>query len=236
MKRIDKCKPDMSLDDVLALILPELSPAERKKTNEGQDWSGGTGVGSYLLDDYWQAMLQLKNFDKPQLIETPKLVPYVRVAWIKPADNFTGLWVTWHVNGQKAHEDEYRGGKYDGTSLAFYNDGSKAYQQHYKQHICIGAETGWFRSGEKAYEGQYKDGKQDGTWRHWYENGQLASETNYKMGETYGKSTSWFENGQIRYLDFYQNGKREGRGAAWDVHGKVLWDRTYRDDSVVESN
>lgn len=176
-KRIEETQPDMLLDDALALLLPELSADEREKVCGGCDWSGGTGNALYQLDDYWRASFPLKDFDKKRLIERPKLERFVRQVWIKPDDNFSGLWVTWHVNGEKANEIQYRDGKRDGTSTAFYADGGKAFEQHYTEDICNGSDTGWSTSGKKAYAGQYKNGKQDGIWRHWHENGQLQSET-----------------------------------------------------------
>jgi hypothetical protein len=181
-KRVEKTNSGMLLDDALGILLPELSMEQRNKTLIGADWSGGSGVSICQLDDYWRATFPLKDFDKPQLIERPILEPSVCHEWVKPPEHFTGLWVTWYVNGQKANEIEYRDGKYDGTFTAFYDNGSKAYKQHYKAHVCVGAEIGWHKSGKNAYEGEYKDGKQDGVWRHWYENGQLASQSTYKNG------------------------------------------------------
>ena len=100
-QRIEKTKPDTTLDDALAILLPELSAAERKKRNEGGEWSGGTGFEVCRLDDYWWAGFQLKDFDKKLLIERPKLEPHVQQVWVKPPDHFTGLWVTWRSTAKK---------------------------------------------------------------------------------------------------------------------------------------
>jgi len=235
MKRIEKTKPDMLLKDALAAVLPDLSEEERERTLRAGAWSGGTGVSSYQLDDYWQVLFSLKDVGHEKLIEAPKLEAYARPTWVKPADDFTGLWATWHVNGQKVNEIEYRNGKYDGTFTAYYDDGSKCFQQHYKQHVCDGTDSGWFRSGKKMYEGQYKEGKQDGTWRHWYENGQMSTETSYKDGKQEGSSTTWLENGQKRYEEHYRDGKKHGFDTAWDEKGKLLWQRVYNEGELVES-
>jgi hypothetical protein len=235
VQRIEKTQPDTTLDAALAILLPDLSADERKKRSEGGGWSGGTGTEVCRLDDYWWATFQLKDFDKKLLIERPKLVPHVQQVWVKPPDHFTGLWVIWRVNGQKADEIQYRDGKYDGTLTAFHDDGSKAYVQHSKQGVSDGPDTGWFKSGKKMYEGQHKNNKQDGKWRHWYENGQLASEVNYKDGEFDGTYTTWFEDGQKQYEEHYRKGKRDGFGTAWDEHGTLLWKRMYRNDEVIEA-
>ena len=210
-QRIEKTKSDMLLDDALALLLPDLSVEERKKASEARSWDG-TGVGVYRLDDYWQVLIQLKDWDRPRLNGVPKLESSVRSVWVKPPDKFSGLWVTWHVNGHKAYENEYLNGKRNGTLTAFYDNGSKAYVQHSKDDVSDGNVMGWFKSGKKMYEGQYQNGKQNGIWRHWYENGQMSSESLFKGGQI-EQSTTWFENGQKQYEQHYRNGKREGLGA-----------------------
>ena len=183
-KRIAQLKGGMALDDALKLLLPELSPAARQKRCEGGDWSGGSGGSTYRLDDYWAVHLYLVDFGKEKLHEhAPALFQKVLGAWVAPPEKYTGEWVTWHVNGQKANEIQYRNGKYDGTFTAFYDDGSKAYQQHYTAGICHGTDTGWHRNGKMAYEGQYEHDKQVGTWRWWDENGHETSAQEYKDGK-----------------------------------------------------
>jgi antitoxin component YwqK of YwqJK toxin-antitoxin module len=234
-RRIKKCKPDMVLDEALAVLRPELSVAERKKTCIGGARSGGGGTSWYKLDDYWEATFQVNNSEKQTLGERPKLEANVRDVPIKPPDHFTGVWVTWHVNGQKAEEIQYRDGKYDGTSTTFYGNGRKLMEQHYKEGICEGPEIGWYKSGKKEYEGQYKNEKQDGLWRYWYENGQFRSESNYENGLQNGRSTDWFENGQKDFEEHYRNDKKNGPDTAWDEHGNLLWKRIYRNGELIKS-
>ena len=112
----------------------------------------------------------------------PDLFRSVRQAWVAPSAKYMGMWVTWHVNGQKANEIQYRNGQYDGTFTAFYDDGSRCYQQHFTLGICHGTDTGWHRNGKRAYEGQYEHDKQAGTWRWWNENGQIESVKEYEAG------------------------------------------------------
>ncbi|MEI8195325.1 MAG: hypothetical protein WCI73_05400 [Phycisphaerae bacterium] len=192
-KRIEKTKPNMLLKDALAILLPEMSAEERAQTCTGSDWSGGTGDSIYQLDDYWRVVIYLNTLGEEKLIKAPELQQFVREQGVKPAGDFTGLWVTWHVNGQKAYEIQYRNGKHDGMFTSYWDNGSKCYQQHVKGGIADGPDTGWYKSGKKMYEGQYKDDQQDGTWRHWYENGQLSLEATYKNG-TQVSSQSWPEN------------------------------------------
>src|SRR3954453_4152484 len=60
-RRIKKCKPGMLLDDALAVLLPELSIEERKKTRMGGAGDGGGGETWYQLDDYWQVTFSATN-------------------------------------------------------------------------------------------------------------------------------------------------------------------------------
>ena len=182
--RIAQLKAGLTLDEALKLLLPASSPAERRKACQGQDWSGGTGAGLYRLDDYWVVALYLVDFDHKKLHQhAPDLSRSARQVWVAPVAAYTGVWVTWHVNGQKANEIQYRNGKYDGTFTSFYDNGSPCVRQHYKAGVCAGTDMGWCRSGNKRYEGSYKDGEQTGTWRFWKENGQVESVTEYGSGK-----------------------------------------------------
>lgn len=234
-RRIDKCKPGMLLDEALAVLRPELSVEERKKTCIGGARSGGGGTSWHKLDDYWEATFQIKNSEKQTLGEHPILEANVRDVPVKPPDHFTGVWVTWHVNGQKFEEIQYRDGKYDGTSTNFYGNGRKLMEQHYKQGVCDGPEIVWYESGKKDHEGQYKIEKQDGLWRYWYENGRLRSETSFKNGLKDGRDTSWYENGQKDFEEHYRNDKKDGPDTAWDEQGNLLWKRIYRNGELIKS-
>jgi hypothetical protein len=184
-RRLVQLKSGMPLAEALKVLLPELSPAARQEASEGGTWSGGGGTESYRLDDYWVVAIYLVDFEHRKLHdEAPALVRQVCAVWVDPPDNYTGDWVTWHVNGQKAHDIQYRNGKYDGTFTACYDDdGSRCYQQHYTAGVCHGTDTGWHRNGKRAYEGQYEHGKQTGIWRWWNENGQVVSVVEYAAGK-----------------------------------------------------
>ena len=182
--RIAQLKAGMPLDEALKILLPALSPAEREKRCEGSNFSGGSGVSTYRLDDYWVVRLYLIDHDNKKLHESPPdLIQSVLSVWIAPPAKYTGEWVTLHVNGQKAHEIQYRDGKYDGTFTAFHDDGSKSYQQHYTAGVCHGTDTGWHRNGKVSYEAQYDHGKQVGTWRWWDENGRETSVQEWEDGK-----------------------------------------------------
>jgi len=179
--RLAQIKRGMSAAEALRILLPDATPADREKATEGGAWSGGSGVNMCRLDDYWVVTLYLVDYANKKIAPEPPpaMRASARSVWVKPTDDYAGSWTTYFVNGQKAHEIQYRAGKYDGPFTAFHDDGSKANQQHYKAGVCHGTDTGWHRNGQKAYEGIYEHGKQIGTWRWWDEAGKVTSEKTF---------------------------------------------------------
>ena len=228
-----KVKPGMKHAEVVTL----LPPYDKTLSQERLLWSGaGTGdshIGVWRLDHYWFVTVQYRNPDT--VIEQPSLHNIAMHIWVKPPDTFTGAWVTWHVNGQKWREVEYKEGKYRGCLTVYHDNGQKSYEQHYVNGVCSGAHTGWNRSGRKSYEGQYAEGKREGTWTHWYEDGRVRSREQFKNGQSHGVSTSWYASGQKRYEVHYREGKRHGVDSCWDESGRLQWTRHYEDGALVRS-
>jgi hypothetical protein len=206
-QRLTQLKAGMSLDEAIAVLLPELSPAERRKSRQMVFGSGGGSTSVFRLDDYWAiVMYSWRNlskmphreglwydhaeFEENKLSPTPPVLNQrVRQVCVAPPTRYTGSWVTWYVNGQKADEGQYRNGRHDGIFTAFYDDGHKCYEQHYTEGVCHGTAAGWHRNGRKAYEGQYENDKQVGTWRSWKDNGEVQSIKEYKNGSS-GEKTA----------------------------------------------
>lgn len=91
-----------------------------------------------------------------------------------PAD-FTGVWTTYFVNGQRSHEIHCRNGKYFGTFTSFYPSGPKSVVQHSGADGAEGEEIGYFPSGAVMYRGQYSKGAQVGVWVWYDEDGSVRS-------------------------------------------------------------
>lgn len=230
-----KLNVGMRLEEAIKLLLPNATPAEREKALQGGAWSGQTGFSLLRLDDYWTVTFYLTDAGHEKLVQPPALNQSVRSIWVAPPANHSGPWVTWFVNGQKANENQYRNGQYDGTFTAFHDNGSKSYEQHYANGTCHGSDNGWYRSGKKMYVGQYKNGKQDGLWQHWYENGNPQTVRDYRDGEFSGIYAMWYENGQKQFEQHYRNGKLDGLDMSWDQNGKLQWMRMHRNGELIES-
>ncbi len=219
-ERLRQVKPGMKHEEVLRILPPV-------DENVAGAWSGGTGFQQWWLDDYWVVSV---SYYYPGIVHDmrPTLRRRARQVAAALPEGFTGTWTTWHVNGQKAYEIEYKDGKRNGALISFHDNGRKSFEQYYVEGTCSGSDRGWCADGSKMYEGQYVSGQRDGTWTHWYQDGRLQSREELHLGEQHGLRSSWYENGQKHYESTYRNGKQHGPDKAWDTEGKLLWSRVYR--------
>ena len=62
-----------------------------------------------------------------------------------------GLWVTWHQNGQKLVEANYKNGKQNGLETAWHENGQKASESNWKDgKVLEGSRKYWNNKGESA--------------------------------------------------------------------------------------
>lgn len=133
-------------------------------TMEGAVAGGGSRTESYRLDDVWMLICSYGRSDE---LFRAELSEQIRHVWVAPSSDFSGVWTTYFVNGQRGHEIHYANGRYFGTLATFRSDGSKLVVQHYGAKGAEGEDTGYFPSGAPMYRGQYSRGEQTGTWV-WY--------------------------------------------------------------------
>jgi hypothetical protein len=148
-----------------------------KVTLQGGFGGGGTYSESYRLDDNW--LLTCWYLNKDDSLIDKNLSPSLRFAWVGPPASFSGVWITYYVNGQKSNEINYKDGSYSGECISFNPDGSKCVVQHYNHQIAEGADTGYFPSGKIKYQGQYRTNAQVGTWIWYNEDGTTNSIKDY---------------------------------------------------------
>jgi hypothetical protein len=170
---VDKIKKGQTKKEILGLLRP-FDVKEEGGADSGQSYSQ-----SYRLDDEWILICWFQN-DGDVLIDR-KLERSLRQVWIAPAKDFSGLWVTYFVNGHKSHQINYRDGQYFGEFIAYHSDGSKAYVQNYTSEGADGEDTGYYPSGSVSYRGQYKSGKPVGTWIWYDETGTVTSTREYSL-------------------------------------------------------
>jgi antitoxin component YwqK of YwqJK toxin-antitoxin module len=226
-EKVNQIKPGLPKAEVHKILPPFAEAPDGIEMG-----SGDSHVVNYRLDYHWTVTVSYRNPDK--VIEQPKLYRQAFKVFVAPPKDFTGAWITWHVNGQKGHEIQYKNGKYDGAFTAYHDNGAKNFEQHYSNHVAHGADTGWHRNGKTSYTGQYLNDKQDGKWAHWYANGQKKCETNYDKGELNGQEAHWYENGQMSSVRTYKDGVKHGYEASWNERGVLNYDRKYANGEVVE--
>ena len=157
-------------------VLELLRPLQA--TPEGGGGSGTVAFQRYRLDDLW--VLECRYHEKgndPLFSRT--LLEQVRGVWILPPTNFSGIWTSYWINGQRENEIYCTNGRYQGTFTGFNSDGEKAYVQHFENGRLEGEDTGYFRSGRINYRGLYRDDKHVGIWVWFNEDGSTNSVRDY---------------------------------------------------------
>lgn len=135
---------------------------------------GQTHMENYRLNDDWIISCSFENKDDELL--GCDLIANTRDIWFSPEDsNFTGTWITYYINGQKAREIEYKNGRYFGKFISYHSNGSVSYIQHYTEKGCHGPDTGYYPTGKIQYKAQYKNGKAVGVWKWFDEDGNVTS-------------------------------------------------------------
>lgn len=165
-------------------LLSKIKPGDAKKeilrqfgTDESKVQEGrGTGpyhMETYRLDDRWLLSGWFYNVGNTvghegNTLKEAKLADRMREVLVAPADDFTGVWTNYFVNGQRCRAANYKDGRFDGLFTAFHSDGAKAFIQHYVAGVIEGKGIGYFPTGEVSYRAFYAAGKPTGVWT-WYE-------------------------------------------------------------------
>jgi hypothetical protein len=226
-EKVDLVTPGMSKTEVLKLL-----PRFPEAADGIEVSSGDSHIVVYRLDYHWTVKISYRNTGK--VISRPVLHMRALKVEVTPPKDFTGTWITWHVNGQKGWETQYTNGKYDGVLTMYHDNGVKSVEQHYVNHEAHGADTGWYPNGKLCYTAQYRNGKQDGKWTHWYANGNRQCETNYDNGKYNGLDSRWHENGQLGAVNAYKDGIKHGIEASWDEKGVLQYERKFVNGEIVE--
>lgn len=170
--RLSWVRPGMILNDVEK----KLEKVTGQKSKATMVTCGGFSCSqSYRLDYCYVLTIWYAPGNDNKLISS-EVVEQLEYKWVEPPPKFTGVWITYYVNGQKSHEINYKDGKYNGQFTSFYTGGSKSVIQHYVDNIAEGEDTGYFPSGRIMYRGVYKAGVQVGMWT-WYNEDETVRST-----------------------------------------------------------
>ena len=98
---------------------------------------------------------------------------------------FTGWAKRVYGNGQPEALGHTTGGKGDGRSIAWHDNGQKKLEVTYKDGKPEGPYTVWHDNGQTEEKGTYKDGKEEGLATAWDEDGNVIDQTHFKNGEPF---------------------------------------------------
>lgn len=226
---------------VLATIKPGMAAEEVKKIlGEGvspifEIGSGQSHNVGYRLDYHWAVGIAYRNSPKT-VIAVEKLRREAAPSGISlsPPKNYSGPWVTWHANGQKASEYQLSAGRITGLLINYYDNGQKSWEQaHNREHQADGPGRGWYRDGALRYEIHYQSGLAEGRWTHWHPGGKKQLEENWVAGKQDGSHIAWYENGRKKSEQNFKAGALDGPDLAWDDTGKLAYHHEYRNGVVV---
>ena len=148
----------------------------------------GPGVGEqllmveYRLDEAWLLHCSYRYQGQYRGNETlydrnlsfgPKWIP------VKPLTNFTGIWIEYHINGQKCLETSFKDGVRNGDRSSYSFDGSKVIMEHLNPDTREVDWTEYYHSGSVKTNGRRDPtGRPIGVWTNYNEqDGSVLSTT-----------------------------------------------------------
>ena len=141
----------------------------------------------------------------------------------------SGLWMSWHGNGQKWKAGIYKDGDKDGLWISWHENGQRNREATFKNGKPHGPVVYWHRNGQKHRELSLKGGKPDGAVTAWYENGQTQYKQHYRRGVIHGRYVGWYANGQRKREAAFKDGKPNGPVVGWHENGQPQYKQHYRD-------
>lgn len=151
-------------------------------TNESTETVKSEVVKTYRVDDLWVVRCSFTNAVAGKSeggLSEARLVEQMNQAYVDPPADFTGVWVTYWMNGQVSYERHYQNGLLEGVNTGFYPNGAKSIVISYHNGVPDGEDTGFYPSGTIQYKGQYRAGKEVGHWIWYGENGAIETERDY---------------------------------------------------------
>jgi antitoxin component YwqK of YwqJK toxin-antitoxin module len=103
----------------------------------------------------------------------------MRIYFVAPPTNFTGVWRIYYANGQMSGKGAFTNGHPDGECIGFHPSGKKMVVNHSVNGLLDGEEVAFYPSGQVEYRGQFREGNRIGTWRWFKEDGTVQSERDY---------------------------------------------------------
>jgi len=113
----------------------------------------------------------------------------------------------WYSNGKPNMVYVYKGGKLNGDSYMYYEDGLVKNVQSYKNGNIVSL-VSYDRNGRVLHKSAFPDGT--GNWKIFWDNGNVLEEGNYKGWKKDGQWKRYQSDGTVDNIKKYQNGKLTG--------------------------
>ena len=152
---------------------------------------------------------------------------------------FTGIGFSEFPNGQKDTVTTFKGGKPNGLSEVWWENGNLKYSLNFQNGLLHGTNKAWHQNGQKLSEGSTVGGKKGGSWefwddngtkikavkflndhkeglyQEWYSNGQKIIEGNFSKDQKVGIWQEWHSDGELKHIGNFINGKQDGMHKSW---------------------
>ncbi|MEX0938744.1 MAG: toxin-antitoxin system YwqK family antitoxin [Pirellulales bacterium] len=99
-------------------------------------------------------------------------------------DERHGRWVSWHENGAKEMEGEFKSDLQVGKFTWWHANGQKMSEGYYEEGKMVGRWIWWHPNGQKRNEGEYVDGAPSGRWTWWETDGRVAQRADFSHGDS----------------------------------------------------
>ncbi|RIL06635.1 MAG: hypothetical protein DCC71_05980 [Proteobacteria bacterium] len=138
-------------------------------------------------------------------------------------------------DGTVQYRGAARGGRTHGTWTSWHANGVRSKQAEYRDGVLVGDFRQWDEQGRRLYAGRHDArGEMDGTWTRWWPNGRKRTEWEMRHGSPHGAVAAWWESGARKLRGRREAGRREGRWTWWDEAGSVAAQCRYESGAVVD--
>lgn len=117
--------------------------------------------------------------------------------------------------------------EYTGVYISYHNNGEKEAVYSVRKGVEDGKVEFYYFSGEILEQGEFDNGKKSGKWVRWFQSGIKQAEAFYNKGEKEGVWQIWDERGVKRYLMNYAEGNKVGVWIMWDEKGQISNKKEY---------
>ena len=132
---------------------------------------------------------------------------------------FTGIGFSEFPNGQKDTVTTFKGGKPDGLSEVWWENGNLKYSLNFQNGLLHGTNKAWHQNGQKLSEGSTVGGKKEGNWEFWSDNGTKIKTVEFLNDQKEGLFQEWDANGQKITEGSYTKDLKVGAWQEWHSNG-----------------